>query len=266
MPESRAEGFALTKWYMDCVDPTGRAVIAYWASLAWRNVALTWHNVAVYEPGSPPDERTSLVPVFSPRFHDGVITWRSDALDTSLEGTARCPSVAARLLDEPYGTIDWTCDAPAALTSVEVAGHAPVLGTGYAEHLVLTALPWRLPIEELRWGRWISSDAARSVVWTSFRGPSSRTWVFVDGVEQPDATVGDAEVAAGDLVLALGNRRTLHARALRDVLQSIPVLLKLFPTSLLALSERKFCGAGTLRGGAAEPLAGSTVHEVVRFR
>jgi hypothetical protein len=266
MPKSRANGFALTKWYMDCVDPTGRAVIAYWASLSWHKVALTWHNIAVYEPGHPPHERTSLVPVPAPEYRDGAVTWRTRALDASVESRTRYAKACARLLDEPYGVIDWCCDAPASVTRVEVAGHAPIHGTGYAEHLVLTALPWRLPIDELRWGRWISSDADRSVVWTDFRGPSPRTWVFVDGVERPGATVGDREVVAGGAALALNGTRTLHARALRDVVRSIPVLLELFPESLLALSEHKSLSTGTYHEGDMTPLSGSAIHEVVRFR
>jgi hypothetical protein len=266
MIQSHAEGFALTKWYIDCVDSTGRAGIAYWASLSWRTVALTWHSVSVYEPGGAPLERTSLVPVRAPEHRDGVITWRTRALDSELECTTRSSPIAVRLLDQPCGTIDWRCEAPASRNRLEVAGHAPLLGCGYAEQLVLTALPWRLPIDELRWGRWISADAEHSVIWIDWRGEMPRTWLFVDGVERHGATVSDADVVAGDSVLTLNGRRTLHARALGDVIGSIPALGKLLPAPLFALSETKWCSNGTFRDRDVRPLGGWAIHEVARFR
>ena len=58
--------FTLTKWYFDCVDAEARAVIGYWASLAWRGVALTWQNVTLFEPGKAPVSRSSLASALPP--------------------------------------------------------------------------------------------------------------------------------------------------------------------------------------------------------
>jgi hypothetical protein len=52
-PSPRApERFALEKWYMDAVDSDGSAAIAYWASLTWMGVDVTWHNVCHYGRGA----------------------------------------------------------------------------------------------------------------------------------------------------------------------------------------------------------------------
>jgi hypothetical protein len=41
--------FSLTKWYLDGVDPEGRAAIAYWMALEWRSLWFAWNSVSVFE-------------------------------------------------------------------------------------------------------------------------------------------------------------------------------------------------------------------------
>jgi len=48
------------------VDTEVRTVIGYWASLAWRGVALTWQNVTLFEPGKAPVSRSSLASASPP--------------------------------------------------------------------------------------------------------------------------------------------------------------------------------------------------------
>jgi hypothetical protein len=258
--------FSFTKWYLDCVDADGRSVILYWAALAWRGLALTWHSVLLHEPGRQAVQRTSLVRVAAPRRRPGAIAWRAPALGCMVSASPRQESFAIRLLDGGRGAVDWHCEAPAAETSVEVAGHAPIRGPGYAERLVLTLAPWRLPIDELRWGRWIAADASRSVVWIDWRGARPATWIFVDGVPQPPAEVTEEGVCAGDASLELEARQPLPARSLRDLIGSIAPLRAMVPASLLALREIKWRSAGTLLAAGKPPLSGWAVHELVSFR
>ena len=151
--------FALTKWYVDCVDSAGRTAIAYWASFAWHAIAFTWHDVAVYEADRPRFERMSLAPVAAPEHLNGEIVWRAPALGCTIRAETRQPPTNVRLLDSTDGAVEWRCEAPVAETTIEVMGHAPIHGPGYAERLTLTVLPWRLPIDVLRWGRWLSTGA-----------------------------------------------------------------------------------------------------------
>ena len=90
---------------------------------------------------------------------------RSPALSTNLpkapsSGIASCPPRGPRSL----------CDG------------VVLRGLGYAEHLSMTIPPWRLPIDTLRWGRFLSPE--RSVVWIDWQKEGDgRTWIFVDGTE-----------------------------------------------------------------------------------
>jgi hypothetical protein len=260
--------FALTKWYFDCVAADGRVVIGYWASLAWRRLRLTWQNVVLYEPGRPPVRRSSLAPAPPPDLAAGAIRWRAPALGCDLAVESRQPPFAARLLADGAGVVDWQVEAPAAQVAVTLRGFAPVEGPGYAERILLTVPPWRLPIRELRWGRWLDAAASRSVVWIDWRGAAPRTWVFVDGALAPEAQVTDecVGVGAGGVSVVLGDRRTLEALAFAEITASIPVLQAVVPKSLLALRQTRWCSAGTLQENDAAALGGRAIHEVVVFR
>jgi hypothetical protein len=256
----------MTKWYADCVDPGGRAAIAYWASLAIGSVAFTWHSVAVYEPGAPPFERTSLAEVPPPVEAGDRISWQAPALDCELTTGSALPAPALRLLDAPPDAIDWRCIAPSARSVIRVGGYAPIAGGGYVERLVTTVAPWRLPFDELRWGRWIAHDRTHSVAWIDWRGGQPHTWMLVDGTPRAGATVGDAHMEVDGASLALQAPRVLHARSLDDITRSIGPLAGLVPDSLRMLRETKWCSRGDWCVGGQAPTAGWAIHETVTIR
>ena len=258
--------FALTKWYFDCVAADGRAVIGYWASLAWRGVALTWQSVTLHEPGRPPFTRSSLASAPPPEATDGTIAWNAPTLACVARIESRQRPIDERLLDCETGVVEWRVEAPAAAVSFELQGIAPVRGAGYAERIFIGVPAWRLPIRELRWGRWLDAAAGRSVVWIDWRGESPRTWVFVDAVRVPGAVVTDEGVSADGMTLVLGERRTLQTRKFAEIAARIPPLRAMAPKSMLALEETKWCSAGTLRQRNAAAQAGCAIHELAVFR
>ena len=260
------ERFALTKWYLDCVAPDGRAAIGYWASLRLHGLEIGWNNVSTYEPGQPPRERTSLHLVRAPQRSGDTITWTSHALGCTFTLDATLPPATIQLLDDPRGRIDWRCEAPAARVRVTTPDGAPLDGTGYAECLVMTVLPWQLPLDQLRWGRWVSLDARRSLVWIDWRGEKPSRWALVDGVVRTDVVVRDSDIAFSGATLPLEPSRTLHDRRLGDIVGPIKPLAALLPDALLALHEQKRCGAAALHDGTEAPVSGWTIHELVQLR
>jgi hypothetical protein len=257
---------ALTKWYFDCVAPDGRVVIGYWAALSWRQLEWNWQNVVLHEPGRAPVRRSSLVRAPPPAVAGESITWSAPALRCRIEVASRQRPIEQRLLEDETGVVEWRVEAPAARVSVDLGGSAPVQGPGYVERIQLTVPPWRLPIRELRWGRWIDAAAGRSVVWIDWRGETPRTWVFVDGVLAPAATVADERVRAGAVDLVLGDSRTLEAQSFTEITASIPLLHSVVPKAILALRQTRWCSLGTLREGDTAPRTGHAIHELVVLR
>ena len=265
MPET-PERFALTKWYLDCVAEDGRAAIGYWASLQLHGLAMSWHSLAIYEPGHPPRERTSLHRVRAPQRSGDTITWASHALDCDFTFDVRLPSASIQLLDDPRGRIEWRCAAPAARVRLTAKDVAPLEGAGYAECLVMTVLPWQLPFNQLRWGRWLSLDARRSVVWIDWRGARPSRWALVDGIARTDVIVRDDTISYSGATLPLQDSRTLHDRLLADIVGPIKPLAALLPAALLALHEQKRCGPAELRSVESPPVCGWAIHELVTLR
>jgi hypothetical protein len=259
--------FSLTKWYLDCVDARGRVAIGYWASLAWRGLGLTWHSLLLHQPESaaPPVQRSSLARAAAPRRDGGSIAWAAPALGCSIRVAPRQPPMSLRLLDTGQGAVDWHCEAPAAEVWIQVEGQEPIRGRGYVERIVLTLPPWRLPIDQLRWGRWVAADAAHSLVWIDWQGALPRSWVLVDGRPQADGMVSGAGVVAGESSLRLESPLCLPARTLGEIVRGIAPLAAIAPRSLLALRQTRWRSAGTMLAAGSGPLTGWAIHELVSF-
>lgn len=257
--------FALSKWYFDCVADDGRTAIAYASVLRWRGLSIHWSSIDVRN-GSSTVHRASTRRAAVPQRSNGSMQWRSSALGCAVDCEALQKPFARTLYREPHGAVDWVCEASAARVRIEVADAAPVEGLGYAERLELTVPPWRLGIEELRWGRWIAAGGAHSIVWIDWRGSHPQTNVFVDGVLASDATVLDTTITGAGVSLAIDEHETFVERNLGDVIGPIRRLAALVPLSFLRAKEMKWSGRGTASGFDNAPVSGSTLHEIVSFR
>ena len=260
------EGFKLSKWYLDCVAPDGRAVICYWASLEWGALSVNWQNASIYEPGQPAVSRSSLRQAPPPVVGGKGITWRVPELELHYQADAEREGFGARLHDAESGIIDWRVESPASCVTVTLGANQSITGSGYAERMSMTVLPWRVPIDELRWGRWVSDDGRDSIVWINWRGSLPKTWMFVNGVPQEGALVEDDRISAGDAEVRLARGRTLSSTSLMDILSGIPILSRATPRSFAAMQQTRWCDEVTATTTRGVHAPGHAVHELVVFR
>jgi hypothetical protein len=154
---------------------------------------------------------------------------------------------------------------PRARAEVSLADGSSVRGLGYAEHLTVTLAPWLLPIDELRWGRFLADDAA--LVWIDWRGPHTRRLFLLDGVPLGGAHLDDDGLATedGSIRLAFEAPRVLREGAIgRTTLSILPAVETILPVRILATEERKWVARGVLdRGGRRS--RGWVIHETVRW-
>ncbi len=277
--------FHLAKWYLDCASPEGEVVIAYRAELRYHSLTLTYSSLLTFDDGSGVGTKTSLQASPAPRVTRDQITWSAPAL--GLEGTWRGPErepVERTVFSSEKGDVSWKCLFPWAEVDLSLGGRS-LHGLGYVEHLTLTVPPWAMPIDELRWGRFIGK--ASSLVWIDWRGPSSTQIVLEDGHplaisedrSVPDerggsgtnrlASVEDERVSvpAMEIELGLEEPRVLRSGAIGSTALSVlPKRVRdAFPGRILGLDERKWRARGILRRGEAEPEHGWVIHEVVRW-
>jgi hypothetical protein len=152
---------------------------------------------------------------------------------------------------------------PRADAVVQIGDHI-IRGSGYAEHLTMTLKPWQLPLDELRWGRFLSPDDA--MVWIGWSGSSPRTWAWVNGNEARDATITahGVEMPGRGMALSVGGGRVLRTgRLVRTALQPLRVAAGMIPHWRNA-DETKWVARGTVRS-PKRVVNGWVVHEVVTW-
>lgn len=259
------EGFSLSKAYLDVVDREGRCAISYQARLAWGPLALRWDGLSLFEPGREPMHRSAWKTgdyAASPARIGGrhKVSVLCDPVGANISCEPWCEPFAVRLLDTGAGTLEWSCDAAGADVLVQADEGVTVGGAGYAEHLELRMPPWKLPIDELRWGRWHCADTRRSVVWIDWRGERPLTLVLEDGATQDRASIEDGAIHWAGRSLCLTASRTLSSRTLAEILGGAAPLATRLPPRWRSLEDRKTLSRGTLGNES-----GWAIHEMVRF-
>lgn len=257
--------FRLSKWYLDCVTGRGEAAVLYWASLRWGAVLLRYGAVMgrfrdgrygvrqTMWPGRPP----SLGP-------DGTLAWSCRRLAATGTWSGSAEAFLLPLFREGSGRIDLQCVCPRADVVLELDGHR-LEGLGYAETLTTTVPPWRLPIEELSWGRFLSPrDAA---LWIEWKGPLPRSWLVVNGVIDTRPTISRQGFTThkGDTILRVSSGPVLKTGGVVSALPlAVRALLSVVPRQR-EIEETKWVATGLLAGpnGNSE---GWVIHEVVRWR
>jgi hypothetical protein len=241
-------GFSLSKWYLDCVGEDGRVFIGYWGRIQWKRVAVRYASILLVPPSGPAVSRFWLTRCAEPRAgkEKEDVLWFSRRMGVEAVWRAIAPPVSRRLFDERGGAIDWDCLAPAARACVLLADGKGVTGQGYAERISMTIPPWKIPIEELRWGRFLGGG--RCVVWIDWRGARPLTLVFADGAEVAGAAVGDHGIdLPGGGRLKLRNPRTIREGPLVPVgLIDLRPFSALLPAGFARGRELKSLSRGTL--------------------
>ena len=246
--------FSLRKWYLDCVAEDGEVLVAYHAELRWRRLSLRYASVLQLD-----GARSTLRDCPAPLLAGERISWEAPALHISGTWDALAPAADVELIPG----VRWRCLQPRSRVELRVAGRT-LHGLGYAEELELTIPPWRLPIDELRWGRF--AGESHGAVWIEWRGPHPLRLTLIDGVRAEAIRIAEDGVRAGGAELRLTEPRVLRSGRIGETaLSIIPDLQKLFPGRIVGLEETKWRARGTLEGPGAEVGQGWAIHEVVRW-
>lgn len=256
---------SLTKWYLDVVADDGAAAIVYAGSLGWGALHVDFASTLVARPGERPVEQTAWFGVDLPERSDDGVRFRHDGLGVAGHWRGVAEPIETTLLDDSEGCLQWDCFVPVATADVQLPGGA-LVGGGYVERLTMTRAPWSLPLRKLRWGRF--GTASHALVWIDWQGGPPRTWVWLDGVRQPGASVGRTRVTGleGDRELRLERGRALCRRRSLEVLsRHLPALDTVPLGPLRDLHETKRLSRGVLRRGGVVEDQGWAIHELVRW-
>jgi hypothetical protein len=257
--------FELTKWYADAVTDRGDAIILYSAELRWRGPAIHYTSLLLRRHGCRSVSRFSLRDQTPPDARNGVIEWTSRAWSATARWSQLGRGTCETLFDSPAGSLEWNCVAPRAWVEFRLPT-AEFRGFGYVECLRLSVAPWRLPIQRLRWGRFI--NAADALVWIDWSGPYTRQVLYLNGATDSPNVIDDCrvELAGGRGILHLEPSVTLREGHLgATALSILPNVDHLFPARILKVNERKWLSRATLCRPGLPDSVGMAIHEVVEW-
>ena len=260
-------GFALDKWYFDCVSPDGDVLICYSAKLDYGPVRFTYGAVMTKLANGPLVQRQSFSPGCR-RESPGVVSWSNDRLGVDGHWSGGSPIAKTTLADGPTGTIEWQCLSANAEVQATVNGRS-FAGAGYVERLAVTIPPWRLPFSTLQWGRYIGDDREDYLVWIDLVGESKRNWIWYgsgDGmVAATSGTVDDCGVRTDGAELVFENRRDIRSENVaRSLLGRFEFLKWLLPSKVRWVEEDKWVAScGLMVHGARSD--GTSIGEVVTW-
>lgn len=255
-----ASAFSLVKWYLDCVTSAGDAAILYCAELHWRGTKLAYNSILSVQGGAIASH-ASLGGYRLSSAGDRILV-EFPRLGVSGMWSADAAPFRRAVYECAAGSVVWNCLQPRSRVTLRAGTHEFV-GLGYAECLTLTLPPWKLPMRELRWGRFVSPED--SLAWVDWQGEHATSFAIHNGQVCEMLTVSDSAVAISGAALRMEERFPLRAGRLGStVLPGAPALGKLLPRSLFHIEEQKWRSRGVLQAQERSS-EGWVIHEVVHW-
>lgn len=262
--------FYLTNWFLDCVDEQGNAAIGCAASMRWHEKEIPYTGLLLYQEGKGVSGRSRFQDLNWPSQMGDQIIWEDSSFGISGWWEADAPPLTARLYHSDKGFIEWQCFHPRSRALFDIADGPAVKGLGYAERLVLTVEPWKAPVEQLRWGRYLSEKGY--LVWIELRGTPSRQWVWYNGAPVEGAIIGDDALHLPQLgvQLQLGESVVLEAEKkifniVRSLVDYLPGFNRAVPRFFLYSNEQKWRSRGRLLEQGRPLSEGWAIHELADF-
>lgn len=256
--------FALEKWYIDAIDEEGRAFIGYSARLRWKSISLSYNNYTFLDlnEASPLVKSSFSVKSF-PDYSDDKLRWVFKNI--TVESSRIDPSFGQILLKDESGEINWSCLLPKASVKIHLNEKSVLSGPGYAEKIDISILPWKIPIEKLHWGRYLSKDD--TIIWIRWEGPIEKNLVFHNGETAKGHRIEQNVVQFGDYTLQLQNARSIRkGTVMQTVFSKFPAISKLFPSVIKQLQENKWVSDGILKKSDKITSQSKAIHEFVVWK
>ncbi len=262
---AKPANFRLRKLYLDCIDEHGNCFIAYRAKLEFYFLTFYYsalifsdHYGVTFEKSSRrknPDPIVSDLLIFYDHYLHFKGTW--------LKSDPPIPPFTFR--DEMNNELSWDCHHPKATAEV-MFNENPYKGYGYAETLYLTIKPQNFPMDELRWGRFLSEEY--TITWINWKGSSPLNKIFCNGVEYNDAIFDKEKIIFGEGAFTMNFERISIIRngRLSDVLSRMPLLKLISGSRILGSTEIKYKAKSTLSRNSEVVAEGWALYETVIWK
>lgn len=233
--------FCLKKYYFDLIDAQGNVVILYDAHLQIFGVKIPYSAMILSQDGST-IQRSFLSSsvceekgVFSSKKLNVSGRWKE----------IEPPLPTQKLLNQKHRQLLWNCYLPKAMVEVKMTDKI-FSGLGYAEVLKMNFFPWKLPISELKWGRFLSEN--HCVIWIEWIGKQPLKKVFWNGKLIQDVQISDRSIVFNQLKtqLIFDEPAVIKNEKLSSIAEKYPFLRLFFGRKFLNSEEIKLKSKSTL--------------------
>ncbi len=266
----KKKNFFLEKWFLDFVGSDGKVMIFYAAKLTWHGITVPYTSYLKYDVNGSINFRTRFRNIQIPEISDNDIDWGDKAFKVTGNWRSDVAPIKSCLFDSPEGSLQWNCFHPVSNVRIKMK-EMEFTGKGYAEKLVLTLPPWDIPMDDLRWGHFISDNDY--LVWIQIRKEGDKNWVWFNGKKIDNCLITDDQITAPDLDfdLRLEDRAVLESEkkiysVVDKILHYIPGFSKLMPLNFLMADNNMWVSKGTLKKKDKSLTQGSAIHEWVNFK
>ena len=265
----KSGNFHLDKWFLDFVGENGEAMIFYSARLTWHGLSTSYTSWLRYDTESGVQQNSRFRNVQLPQRQDQLIIWNDKRFGVSGTWEPLAPRIQARLFDSEEGFLDWDCFQPASKVRLRI-NDRDLEGKGYAEQLILTVPPWKIPMDELRWGHFGSDE--NNIVWIELREKETRQWLWLNGTKIENCIIEDDHLANPEMELVLNLDRGVVLESdkkifsvVEKLLRYIPGFNKVMPIKFLMADEFKWLSKGEFMAPSKRLANGIAIHELVNF-
>lgn len=166
--------------------------------------------------------------------------------------------------DRDNNELIWNCHHPRAMAEITYNGNI-FKGYGYAETLFCKIKPWNLPIDELKWGRFLSDSF--TVIWIKWIGKHPINKIFINGIEYNDAIFENDIIVFGDGLyqLKFSDRRIIRKGKLSGLFLKMTLLKMFLNRRILNTIEIKLKARTTLSINSVFLSNGWSLFEVVTW-
>lgn len=261
--------FHLNKWFLDFVGNNGETMIFYAAKLSWKGITVHYASWIYYNAGIGVKVRTHFRNVQLPEKTDTMITWHDDKFKMSGSWESTSKPIQDRIFDADSGYLDWNCFQPASKVRLKIKDKI-IEGNGYVEQLILTAPPWHIPMNDLRWGRFHSPHD--TMVWIELRKENKQQWLWLNGEKIINCSIEDDHISIQeknfflklDCGVVLESDKKIF-QVVHKLLHYLPGFNKLMPTKFLMAHNHKWLSKGDIQKSGDPDTQGVAIHEWVNF-
>jgi len=260
--------FHLNKWFLDFIGDNGETMIFYSAKLSWKGFSVHYASWINYHPENKVSVKSHFLNVNLPETKDNLITWNDDKYNIS--GSWECleAPIYARIFESDEGYLDWKCLQPASRVQLKIKDRI-LQGKGYVEQLIITTLPWHIPMNELRWGRFHSDKD--TLVWIELRAELQQQWLWLNGERIMKSRIEDDRISSAEKAFSLKLERNVILESEKKIFHVVQKLLRylpgfnqLMPSKFLMADSYKWLSKGELKRDH-HIFQGMAIHEWVNF-